>query len=139
MKNRATIIFLGLISATSGFSNNAHAASSMLCTGTSQTGIFDDASGQCTTTDGQSYRYEIHGVGIGLQESASAFALVCPNVRKSRLDKYEFYGIEATATVLLGAQVAVFTNKHLGTCLMTGLNAGIGASINIDSLSFRVE
>ena len=136
MKNLTTFAFFILLS-LNGLSRNAHASPGMICGGISDSAGKDEASGECYTEGGQSYHYEMTGIGIGLQSSLQGFAIYCPNVRKSRMSTMDFYGLEVTASPLLGAEAAVFSNRHLGTCIMTGLNFGLGVSVNIDRLSFR--
>ena len=138
MKKSIFGLFLVLAS-TTGLNSTAHAAAGMVCGGISDSGGTDEASGMCYTADGQSYSYKMSGIGIGLQSSLEGFAIACPNVRKSRLTTLTLYGVEVTASPLFGAEAAVFTNKHLGTCIMTGVNIGLGVSVNIDSLTFHAN
>ena len=128
-----------LLASSAGLSSTAHAAPGMVCGGISDSRGKDEASGECYTADGQSYSYKMSGIGIGFQSSLEGFAIYCPNVRKSRLTTLKLRGVEVTASPLFGAEAAVFTNKHLGTCIMTGLNIGLGVSVNIDSLTFQAN
>lgn len=78
----------------------------------------------------------IRSIGPGLSFTASAVAISCTTPLK-RLTKSKFYGIKVSASLIAGATVGVFANRRGGTCLLTGLEFGMGAGIAGTELSFE--
>lgn len=77
------------------------------------------------------YIVYVRGFGLGASIGAgNAVMLNCPLVKRSRITRDYFYGIDVHASVGIGGHVGVFANKRLGICFLTGLDlGGIGAAI----------
>lgn len=84
--------------------------------------------------------FEIKGYGPGLSFAAGeAMVFNCPTLKRKNITKYAFIGVKAEATAfILGADVGVFSNKRLGSCLLTGIKLfGVGVGIAGSKLTFH--
>jgi hypothetical protein len=80
-------------------------------------------------------------VGYGFRGSADeGIFFTCPTVYRENLTNRKFIGLKASASVILGVDVAVFSNSRVGICILTGIQiASIGGGISGASLVFSKD
>ena len=127
------------------FATSAHAAPELFCSygevgaPTDYTaGVFDKLRANCEDVHGNQYTLAMDGIGLGLRwNPAEAFTLSCPFVRTSRLVSLPFEGLRISVADVAGADFAVVVNKNLGTCVLTGIDFGFGASVTVDKMTVQ--
>ena len=83
------------------------------------------------------YTVLVYGPGLGLRIDQSEIVLNCPTAALKNIEKADFYGLKVSASAVIGATAGVFVSKRLGSCLLTGINLGIGAGIAGVKLEFE--
>ncbi len=114
-----------------------------------QTGIVESIKGNCSSHkvalkndsgwDSSKLTFEIKGVGLGARfASYEGMVLTCPTALSGNLTKRPFFGLNASAAVLIGGpDVGIFANGHGGICFLTGFQVlGIGVGISGAKLTF---
>jgi hypothetical protein len=102
-------------------------------------GVLGHALLDCTDKNDKKYAVVFRGVGLGFRHSSDGFiGLSCPTVSLKRLNtngRVNLGSVRVAASLGGGASAAVAINHRGGTCLMGGLELGVGASASLGELS----
>jgi hypothetical protein len=86
---------------------------------------------------GNQYLLEMFGLGPSMRiDIASIGTLVCPTVKKSRIEQ-GYGGVKVSAGALVGGSVVVMFSKRMGACFFTSAALSAGASATIGGYSIK--
>ena len=98
--------------------------------------VMDRMAALCQS-NGQLYSFVYEGGGVALHYDNAYFTLSCPLIFKRRFDKENgayFFGEKVSLQAGAGVTEGVFLNHALGTCILSGLTIGGGASVSLGLL-----